>query len=201
MHQEGKQPELVLAPLLPAQQWRNIYTVLTADTTIANNPLKKQNDGHGLYINGEVEAAWDELNVAPESVPVINGGDSVGNHNQWTLRLIPGTPKPTQTSIDHDGNYQDSNGQKTRLQGVAHPTTNEYLTLQAILIQSGQPPIDAKTWSWLDGTFGSSNYLQAPSGFWGPDYGQVFLSCDGVGYRDGGLGVRVPVWGNLALKP
>jgi hypothetical protein len=188
MHQEGRQPELVLSPLLLAQQWRNIYTALTADTTIPNNPLKEQDDGHGLYINDEVNAAWDDLNFIPGGVPVINT-DTIAAA-PWTLRVIPGTPKPTQTNIDHNGNYKDG----TQLPNVAHPTVNEYLTLQATLIQNGEPPIDAQTWSWLDGTFGD-NSSRAPSGRWVPGDGRVVLSCGGVGGRSGSLGVRVPVWG------
>jgi hypothetical protein len=188
MHQEGRQPELVLSPLMTSSQWRNVYRRLTADTAIPNNPLKEQDDGHGLYINDEVNAAWDDLNFIPGGVPVINT-DTIAAA-PWTLRVIPGTPKPTQTNIDHDGNYKDG----TQLPNVAHPTVNEYLTLQATLIQNGEPPIDAQTWSWLDGTFGDNN-SQAPRGGWYPDSGQVGLGCFGVDLRDVDLGVRVPVWG------
>ena len=194
MHQEGYQPELALAPLLTAQQWRNIYTALTADPSIPNNPLKEQSDGHGLWINDEVNAAWGDLKFSsvPEGVPVIKK-DTLAAAS-WTLRIIPGTPKPSLMNIDHSGNYKDGNGQEAQLPGVAHPTVNEYLTLQAIRIQSGQDPIDANIWTWLDGTFGNNN-SQAPIGIWNPDLGQVFVICGGVGSRNGLLGVRVPVWG------
>jgi hypothetical protein len=191
MHQEGHQPELVLSPRLPSAQWRNVYTSLTADPAIPNNPLKEQDDGHGLYINNEVEAAWDNLDFVPEGVLVIN---------DWTLRLIPGTPKPTQMDIDHAGNYKDGSGQIMQFQGVGHPTVNEYLTLQAIRIQSGQSPIDAQTWSWLDGTFGN-NGSRAPDGRWNSGRGRVVVGCNGVGFRSGRLGVRVPVGGKPTLIP
>ena len=178
MSTEGLEPRFVLAPSLNTGDWQQLYAELEADQSVNQDGRIKSG---GLYIDDTVSSAWDTLSDVPDSVPVTLNSAAEGSCN-WTLRLIPGTNRPTETNIAHnDPNYPDK------------PTVHEYLTLQASLLQAGEDPIDDSTWTWLNGMF--ENDSQAPVGRWNPDDGRVGLSYDDVGDRDDSLGVRLPVWG------
>ncbi len=180
MSAEGLEPRLVLAPSLNTSDWQQLYSNLRADGTIVGNPLKNQIDGDGLYIEDRIINTWDDLNGVPDNVPVTLDTAINGSCN-WTLRLLPGTNRPSETNIAHnDPNYPDK------------PTVHEYLTLQANLLQAGEAPIDDSTWTWLDGTL--ENDSQAPNGRWYQDEGQVRLISFDARDRDGDIGMRPPVW-------
>lgn len=179
MERDGLEPRLVLAPSIRPDEWQDLYRDLESDTGVnAHGRIKNG----GLYINDNVASAWTELSAVPDTVPAAIVPDNEGYRTKWTLRLVPGTNRPTETNVAHnDARYPDK------------PTVNEYLTLQADLLQSGEDPIDDSSYTWLNGTF--DNDSQAPDGRWLPDGGQVGLDQAGVGYRSGYLGVRLPVWG------
>ena len=184
MEDEGLAPEIVIAPQnLSLEEAKRLYADLSDDTTIPNNPLQRQSDGNGLYINDSVADAWDALvSSAPQSADGTEPPHHLDSGGYaWTIRLIPDTTEPTDTDVDHTTN------------DAIHPTMSEYLTLQATSIQAGRTPIDGSTYTWLNGTFGDSNG-RAPDGYWDSGRGQVSVVWRGVGYRDGDLGSRLPVW-------
>jgi len=184
MKDEGLEPEIVIAPQnLSLEDAKRLYAHLTDDTAIPNNPLKQQSDGNGLWVNDDVAAAWNTLvSTAPRDTDGIEPPHHLDNGGYaWTIRLIPGTDKPTDTNVDHATN------------DAVHPTMSEYLTLQATRIQTGRPPVDGSTYTWLNGTFGDGNG-QAPRGRWDSGDGQVRVGWGGVGNRHDVLGSRLPVW-------
>ena len=180
--QAGHEPELVLAPVMPLNWWKSIYTSLQDD--VQGNRVK---DG-GLYIYDTVRDNWDSLNTVPQNTPAtLIDAASKGHYQdsgnyQWTLRVIPGTNKPTEVNVRHDDqNYPNK------------PTVGEYLTLQATRLQDpNSEPIDNGTYTWLDGTM--NNGSRAPCGRWYPDDGRVFLFDGVVDFSVDYLGVRSPVW-------
>ncbi len=179
MDAAGLEPRLVLAPVMNTGEWSDLYRRLEADPGVNRNGGIKNG---GLYIDSSVGSAWAELSSVPDTVPSTTTQDTAGGNVNWTLRLLPGTNRPTETSVAHnDPSYPDK------------PTVHEYLALQANLLQNGEEPIDDSTWTWLDGTF--ENGLRAPSGLWYSVGGQVRLRWGGVDNRLGNLGVRLPVWG------
>jgi hypothetical protein len=214
----GLQPELVLAPVLPQEQWVSLFQELQNDPSVNHGHIK----AGGLYIDSEVSSHWDELEDK-NAHTLYTGGQG------WQVLVLPGTDRPPILNVDHhgsDGTAPPSAPRKrlgrhtaastttTMLakplatqatnQGLdpesltaddLHPTISAYLTLQAAKLQADQPPLDASsTYSWLHGTFGTGN-LQAPYGHWDPGRGRVVVSRNGVGGRFDSLGVRLPVWG------
>jgi len=181
MENEGLEPQLVVAPHHGSlDTWQDLYTSLTEDPA---TPLKKQSDGNGLWVSDDVANAWADLDKLPDDIPlpVVTMDDySKYMDVSWTLRIIPGTNKPTNTNVDHDTN------------NAVHPTIAEYLTMQAARFQNAEQPVDGDSWTWLNGTFGSG---RAPCGRWGSGRGQVYVLWDDVGNRADGLGSRLPVWG------
>jgi hypothetical protein len=177
MERDGLEPRLVLAPSIRPDEWQQIYGVLEAGN-VSGGRIKNG----GLWINDDIKAAWHDLSQVPETVPATVVPDNEGYRTAWTLRVIPGTNRPTETNITHnDPSYPDK------------PTVHEYLSLQASLLQNGEDPIDDSTYTWLNGTFADGS--RAPFGFWDPGDGRVGLDRAGVGNRGDNLGVRLPVWG------
>ena len=180
MQEVGLQPELVFTPLgLALDYWRDIY---------ADLPGTKSG---GLYLSPEVEKAWPDLSVI--------------NKSGWSVSVIPGTSEPTIKNVPHnmskadlhdklDGQVLDAVDLKTiRTASESFPDVSTYLMLQATRLQKGETPIDASTWTWLEGEF--DNGTKAPCAYWGPDLGQVDVDWDVPGYQVGRLGVRPAVRG------
>jgi hypothetical protein len=212
MTRKGLAPELVLAPVLPQEQWVALFQDLQDDPSV-NHDNRIQNGG--LYIDNDVSSHWDELE-ATDHTTSLDGQD-------WQVLVVPGTPKPPVLNVDHTGSDGKAAPSRMKLgrrvSGSAlaeqltnqatelglnpesltadnlHPTISAYLSLQAAQLEAAQPPLDASTWSWLHGTFDASGTLRAPSGRWSSVVGQVGLGWYGVDNRSGHLGVRLPVWG------
>lgn len=186
MTDEGLQPEIVIAPQnLSLDNAKALYSALRQNSAIPNNPLKRQDDGDGLWVSDDVASVWNALVSDEANQPQLPDGTKPpfyldGLRHAWMIRLIPGTDRPTDTNVDHTTN------------DAVHPTIAEYLTLQATRIQSGETPVDSNTYTWLNGTF-EDNGL-APDGLWFSDRGQVVVSWYYVDYRSDRLGSRLPVW-------
>ena len=180
MEDEGLQPKIIATVHgLGASVWRTLYENLQNDSIVNRDGTIKNG---GLYIDSTVAENWNKLDQVPPTVLGVpyTGTNTHTAHAAWTIRLVPGTDRPTNTNVDHAVN----NG--------THPTITEYLTLQANCLQERRPPIDSNTWTWLNGTFGNG---QAPLGAWLSDYGQVRVYWSYVDYRYAALGSRLPVWG------
>ena len=183
MQADGLEPAIVLAPNLDLVSWHDIYKDLEED--IAVNRDDHIENG-GLSVDNIVDGEWAKLVTPPNDVPVVSAHD--GEHS-WTLRLIPSTPQPAETVVDHDYNE------------AAHPTISEYLSLQAARLQTSQDPLDADRYTWLNNsTVRAGNHIiQAPVGYWesGESWsnrGWVSICQINASHRTGRLGVRPPVW-------
>ena len=203
MTSEGLEPQLVVAPALPLikdispnadKDWYNLYDRLTSDSAIIDNPLKKQNDGNGLWVSEDVCASARDLLL--QEVKLATDKPNI-HHTYlkstdvavpWTVALLSTTDKPQGLRTSHpDYEAADDPG------GSKLATISQYLTLQATRIQSGQSPLDKDTSAWLQGTFNDG--AQAPYGYWNSGGGRVVVDWDDVGDQDVRLGVRLPVWG------
>ena len=178
MQAEGLEPAVVLAPSLDVTSWYILYKNLKEDQVINFNFRRLKHNG--LYVNTQVVMQWDYLAILPSDVPAIF---SPGNALRWSLRLIPGTPAPTQTFVSHSYNY------------AIHPTINEYLSLQATRLQARQELPDEKTTTWLNGEcddeYDVDAYTWAPFGRWTNE--GVCISLNGIHKRSTTIGVRPPV--------
>lgn len=204
MEQAELKPTLVISPVLPLtkeassyliKDWQHIYDFLTADTTIPNNPLKKQTDGNGLYIAENVR--YNAKDLFQQEMKRINDNPDINqayvptNDNSdlaWTVALLPTTDKPQELQTAHTLHENTNDPTHSEL-----ATISQYLTLQATSIQAGLSPVDKDTYSWLQGTFNDG--ARAPCGFWDSGYGRVRVNWDGVGSQRDDMGVRLPVWG------
>ncbi len=192
MKTEGLEPRLVLAPYgLTVDHWKELYKKLEDDPIV--NPIpasgkeedKRIRDG-GLYIKPEITNNWIELGMQiPDATPTIEAPISNASHptNLWTLRLISATDTPQNLGVSHD--------QYIRA-GEKYTTIPEYLSLQASLLQDYQPPIDQRTWSWLDGTY-NDELRNAAIGLWAHKNGKVGINMMDVSYRSNYLGVHTAV--------
>lgn len=189
----GHEPEIIVTPNeLPPESWQQLFQKLQDDPTV--NVAGDIKSG-GLYISDDISAHWEELNTLPSGVTTVERRQpateplSLDNlDRQWTIRIIPGTDRPTDASLDHDGRRNDTQAKVE----LAHPTIAEYLTLQGQSLQERRTPVDGETYTWLHGTFEGGS--RAPGGDWYPDGGQVELSWRDSGGRYGGRGVRLAVW-------
>jgi hypothetical protein len=190
------EPQLVFAPVLAPEQWADLYKHLQDDPSVNHDGRIKNG---GLYIDDSIRSNWEGLQPSEDDTVEING-------LSWQILVLPGTNKPPQVNIDHNGH--DENGLNSALTeqatdtGVSadeltedkmHPSMAAYLTAQASKLQSGESPLDNATYTWLSGTFQDAS--QAPGGCWGPGGGQVYLGWGDVGFRVDRRGVRLPVWG------
>ena len=199
MKVDGLDPHIILAPhglgLEGEHGWKKMYAEAIADTTIPNNPLKQQPDGDGLWVNDNAAANWHAFDKAPEitttpdavTLPIYETTAPDSTTVQWTLRIIPGTPKPQHLDI----NYKD-----TVAQGITHQTVSEMLTDKLTAIMQGKEPSDASVgglyyYSWCDN--GDPTGAHAPGGLWYRGRGQVNVGWFGVGRRRIYLGSRSPL--------
>ncbi|HUC96113.1 MAG TPA: hypothetical protein VMR16_00395, partial [Candidatus Saccharimonadales bacterium] len=205
MKSEDLEPILVITPNLPltdggpirisSQDWVSLYSAMTRDTTIPNNPLNIQNDSEGLWINSDVRVSANDL-LKQEEERVLYANDiHMVSHGAsfkpgdvyWTVALLPTTDNPQGLNTPRADYEAVDDPKKSKLS-----TISQYLTLQAIRIQSGQSPVDTDTYSWLHGTFNGGT--QAPYGDWSSGNGLVYVYWDDVGNQDDYMGVRLPVW-------
>ena len=171
------EPIVVLSPNLDLPSWRLLYSRLVNDKVANHDERIKDN---GLSIDHETAVQWSAIATLPDSVPIVTTPDGL---LAWSIRLIPGAPKGVGVYRTHRWNQ-------------AHPTVSEYLSLQAVRLQSQQEPIDTgASVCWLNGSYvDDMGVPRAPLAKWVPENGQVRVSFDDADLFYSALGVRVPVW-------
>ena len=154
MKKDGLMPEIAITPQgLSMDAWRRVYGDMTPECDAqgnitknapgmpANNPLKRLN---GLYINSSLFPHWSGFNkptvLRADSTPTPSYTDTDGRH--WTIRIIPGTPKPPETGISY-GEY--------KARGGTLSTIAELLAVQGQRIQRGEEPFDSWTITLAEG--------------------------------------------------
>ena len=166
MKEKGLEPRIVLAPIANDYDffWRNLYNQLGNDNS---NSLSYE----GLIINNEIKSLWSELADIPsnqidaynnKNFPYYLKRSPSGDSTVWTLRLFPGTnraPNIPHVSVP----FSEQN----------HPTIEEYLTMQATILQDAGTPVDSIDTNdvhgstWLSGHFPDSiRTTAAPYGYW-----------------------------------
>jgi hypothetical protein len=128
-------PMLVISQInMSGPRWKQIFTSLTKDKSIPNNPLQEHTNyrvghSHGLIIPSfPNDHVWQEIRQdakqqilhGPQAVPslnVIQDPDNPSFDIPWTIRVLP---------TSNDALYRRP-----------HPTIDEYLTMQARLVQEG----------------------------------------------------------------
>ncbi len=181
MEQLSLAPELVLAPTLSTDQWRQVYLNLQNNPR-ANSSGRIQNDG--LYIDSAVENHWDELmqHVTSSNAHTLTASDGI----IWQAMLLPGAGRPPLINLDHNGRGDNlptpdlqQQIDQLKAKGVSideesiHPTIPAYLSLQATRLHTIAEPLDGGTYTWLDGEFKEGNSLRSPDGGWDPGGGRV----------------------------
>lgn len=193
----GLEPEVVFAPILPSEQWEQVFK------TIENN-LHDDTDklNGGLWISEDAKNSWDKLQ-GTSNVVAING-------QGWQVSVVPGTEKTPVLDIDHNFTYGNEesdaieklvetlqlnmNDDVTYEVEAAHPTIATYLTFQAIKKHMLQPLTDESTATWLDGEIVISSKVRSPVGLLS-DSGQVHVILYGVTDRYNDLGARLTIYG------
>jgi len=174
----GQEPAIVISPLdLPQQELVVLAENLTSDPTIPHNPLKAQNDGHGLWLSDWYQEHYQELqDQAKDYLEQLGATITRQDGLDYTLSVLPATDQPQ----DLGKTYNDIDGQTC--------TADQYQTLQFVRVQQGLPPLDQKNSTWLHGRLDDLS----PRGNFGPDLGQVSAYDGGSGNRYSVRGRRLP---------
>lgn len=189
MEQDGLKPVAVFSKAdLSLDEALALYAHLRADEDIPHNPLRKQilrffKHEHGerkrgeysydgLAINSGVAQNWQKITTQQEPLEATHG---------WTLRLVASSHEAPWNNAGYSDLLPRDDGLPRT---YTHVTIPEYLTLQARLIQAGEPPIDNDEFIWLDSTDTFTPYYiehpRAPIGKWSPEEGYVFIGHDRV---------------------
>ncbi|MFZ1258511.1 MAG: hypothetical protein WAQ25_03515, partial [Candidatus Saccharimonas sp.] len=184
----GHEPQLVItANGLPLEAWHRGYQALQDDpgvNTLGVDGAPRIRGG-GLHVNDSIITHWSDLTDLSH-LPGAGANSRVMTHQgiPWTIRIIPGTIYPTETSVDHA--YKEAQ----------HPTISDYLTMRAIRYELGEAPVDrlkekASSFpyaTWLAGDL--ANGACAPTGSSNNDGSQVHLLSTYRDLRPTTLGVR-----------
>lgn len=216
MEREGLMPHVVLAPhglgLGEADSghgWRQAYAKATADTTIPNNPLREDDNGAGLFwFYGDAVPNWDSFDKAPTTtttpgasiLPTHETTTPDGKIIQWTLRVIPGTPKSQNLGQDYNGIANGPDGKPLPAPSTppTHQTIAEMLADKLTSIMAREEPSDtevAGTYysSWCDNGYRTGNSAGALDGRWNSGKGQVDVYWNVVDGHFDERGSRSPV--------
>jgi hypothetical protein len=196
-------PEISISPVNRRLSfWKEVAGAVEASPLNPNKPGSNEKvlRSGGLWVSDEVSKNWNKL--TDQDKP------------SWLVEVISSLSKPHIVSVTSYGYKDDKNqtpkhelsqllqelgqpeiadrtgrkGTKSPLvQPDIHPSIENYTMHQISSITRGIPPLDAETWSWLDGTLPSGS---VPAGSWFPDFGRVRLRwCDSDDRFDR-LGVR-----------
>jgi len=174
----------------------------------------------GLWVADEVQSDWQTITnprnqrptwklalISSTESPTVTNVTSYGYIDSDNTkpspelnRLLqslgrPLVPDRTPRSVAQGGGLLRRLQQPVSLpltQPDVHPTHEAYVAHQFSRIIQRQGPIDASTWSWLNGQLASGDLSD---GDWDPGVGQVRLDWDGAGRRGDRLGVRPSVRG------
>lgn len=157
-----QEPEVVLAP--------QYMTVGDAKDIFTQGILK---------IDRDTAANWERLTGTSSFTGTLV--ETEETHDQWSMRIIPGTPSAPELNYDHEGINAD--GQK--IEHFYHPTIPEYLMLQARRLHAGDDrPLDTGTSTWLAGDMDTRTPVSvSPVGYSYYESQYIRIVC--VGYEPG----------------
>ena len=175
--EDGVTPHIVLAPHgLGKQTWLDIAKAMTADKTIADNPLGVDEEYieegysgvYGLYIADSIDDnTWDQLDqtttVDSTTPPTYTTKDN-GKNIDWTLRLISGKEAPTHLNMS----YEQSQQQNPPIQ---HQTIAESLTYNLnMVLNNNEVPFKTPSKRWYSWCWRPENHKldSAPVTTWEP---------------------------------
>lgn len=186
MQQYGREPQIVIAPHRESfAVWVDLYDALMKDDGLKWSYARDDNE-LSIYIGDGVLKAWKDLNMAYDANPYLPtlrteaAGTMKDEWVGWSVRLIPTAKKPDGLTDGYDAD------------GGVHPTVTEYLTLQALRIQSNQKPIGGDEILWLQADPQTPSI--APTGYY--QYGQRKI-CIGMNHKDNNMSehwTRRPRW-------
>lgn len=160
MERENLQPMFVIAPYnLWADDWRELYGEL-ANSPAGNGVLDRSQHYHNFLSAIDSEWKWQHIAqykpIPAKYIPDVEITDmEKGVTVDWTIRIVSAAEDAGERDNSYDDNYD-------------HMTISEYLTMQAVRIEQGLPPVDKNTFTWLHGkhdesapyaTFGQSEGL------------------------------------------
>lgn len=163
--EDGVTPYIVLAPHgLGKQTWLDIAKAMTADKTIADNPLgvdeEYTGEGYsglyGLYIDGSIDDnTWGQLDQTPtvgSTTPPTYTTKENGKNIDWTLRLISGKEAPTHLNMS----YEQSQQQNPPIQ---HQTIAESLTYNLnMVLNNNEVPFKTPSKKWYSWCWRPENH-------------------------------------------
>lgn len=201
MKKDKLEPTLVICPALPTvdatgQSWKELFNWLSQDESLPDYFVNHGEKRNWLIIDPftdkyKKEIFRQELELTKQKNYILQAGVGArGKDIVWSIALMPGCPDSEDKYSHHDkyethGNFPSD----SKL-----PTLSQYLTMQAISLQSQSNPIDYPNSSWISGTFVDDNHF-----VYSPTSRRAYDGIS-VGYKssDSGtdsLGVRLPVWG------
>jgi hypothetical protein len=166
-------PMLVISQInMSGPRWKQIFTSLTKDASIADNPLKEHENyrtghKHGLDVPSfPNDSTWQairhdakrEILFGPQHLLIMNVVQDPDNPSfdiPWTIRVLPTTDL----------------GRHAR----PYPTIDEYLTMQARLVQEGEGPIMGR-YRLAGVSREATDARYQPYGGWNPAEGIVEIS-------------------------
>ncbi|GAB2553977.1 hypothetical protein [Leucobacter ruminantium] len=160
-------PELLPVPAphgLGSERWRRAFAHGDVDGLVLATEALREFD------------ALDALDATPTGEAAPPAVEAPGGV-RWTLRLVPAGHRPARLGLGF------SHG--------PHPTLPEMLMLQLMRVMSGEPPVDAESFTWLSGSLADGR-LAARHVYDASD-GVVRISCREVGSQGPHLGARPPV--------
>ena len=174
MRDQMLEPAWVLTPLgMSFTEWKALFNNLSTDKSITYNTIKC------LVLN---ETTLSKLSDAEYSHSFNIVPDPMKWNKHWSLSLIPATQSPSDLGL--------TPRKPSKTSELRYPTIAEYLSLQALRIQSGLEPIDKHTRTWLKGTLGTRDSIPlCPVGNY--DDGYININLVNIYHNDNTLGVRL----------
>ncbi|MFZ1301746.1 MAG: hypothetical protein WAQ27_04220 [Candidatus Microsaccharimonas sp.] len=141
MDDNGLVPELVMAPYgMSPETWESIFDALKHDES---NPGNQLQGAKPFEMTGPIRRNWhifDRVPIYPDisgvELPVVDDGNL-----KWTLRIIPGKAEASELGQREPSRESDVN----------ETTIAEYLTAQALRVQSGRRVFDQLSVTTLAG--------------------------------------------------
>lgn len=157
-----------------ASGWRSLYR------GAARQPGSPLSLAEPLVLAEEIAQSFATLDDVPDDVPTVASGESsegTSGEVRWTLRLIPAGATPAVLGLSH-------------LHGP-HVTIAEMLMLQLMRMTRGADPLDARSFTWLNGVLSDGRF--AARHVFDAGERNVRVTSREVGNQGPHLGARPPV--------
>lgn len=161
-----------------AAAWQAAFTraaeaVAGSPSGASSPPLAVDASGASpLVLATEAEKEFELLDAAPAGAPVVTESGVT-----WTLRLVPAGARPPVLGLGF------SHG--------PHVTLPEMLMLQLMLVAAGSAPVDAASFTWLDGSLAGGRL--AARHVYDESERAIRITCREVGNQGPHLGARTPI--------